>query len=38
VRLHPAHAAALFALVRGHGMNRTAIVVSGSLQFAARRW
>jgi len=38
VRLHPAHAATLFALVRGHGVNRRAIVVSGSSQFAARRW
>ena len=36
VRLHPAHAATLFGLVRGHGMNRTSIVV-GSSQFAARR-
>ena len=30
VRLHPSHAAALFALVRSQGMGRTRIVVSGS--------
>jgi lipoprotein-anchoring transpeptidase ErfK/SrfK len=36
VRLHPAHAAALFALVRGEGMGRTSIVVSHSAYFAER--
>ena len=36
VRLHPARAAALFALVRSHGMGRTRIVVSGMSFFAAR--
>jgi lipoprotein-anchoring transpeptidase ErfK/SrfK len=36
VRLHPAHAATLFALVRGAGMGRTTIVVSASRAFAAR--
>lgn len=30
VRLHPANAAALFALVRSHGMGNTSIVVGGS--------
>lgn len=30
VRLHPANAAALFALVRSHGMANTSIVVGGS--------
>lgn len=30
VRLHPANAAALFALIRSHGMANTSIVVGGS--------
>jgi lipoprotein-anchoring transpeptidase ErfK/SrfK len=38
VRLHPAHAAALFALVRDHGSRRTTIAVSGSTIFAGRPW
>jgi len=37
VRLHPNHAAALFALVRGEGMGRTRIVVSSSPFYAERR-
>jgi lipoprotein-anchoring transpeptidase ErfK/SrfK len=36
VRLHPSHAAQLFALVRSQGMGRTRIVVSHSAHFAAR--
>ena len=36
VRLHPQHAAMLFALVRGEGMGRTRIVVSGSARYAGR--
>ena len=36
VRLHPAHAATLFALVQRQGMGRTTIVVSGSARFAGR--
>jgi lipoprotein-anchoring transpeptidase ErfK/SrfK len=36
VRLHPSHAAELFALVRQQGMRRTRIVVSNSLRYAAR--
>jgi lipoprotein-anchoring transpeptidase ErfK/SrfK len=36
VRLHPSHAAALFALVQGQGIGRTHIVVSGSPFYAAR--
>jgi lipoprotein-anchoring transpeptidase ErfK/SrfK len=36
VRLHPSHAAQLFALVRSQGMGRTRIVVSGSGYFAQR--
>jgi lipoprotein-anchoring transpeptidase ErfK/SrfK len=36
VRLHPAHAATLFALVRDAGMNRTTIVVSESRVYAGR--
>jgi lipoprotein-anchoring transpeptidase ErfK/SrfK len=36
VRLHPSHAAELFALVRQQGMGRTRIVVSNSARFAAR--
>ena len=37
VRLHPSHAAQLFALVRNEGMGRTRIVVSNSALFADRR-
>ena len=37
VRLHPSHAAQLFALVRSEGMGRTRIVVSNSAHFAERR-
>jgi lipoprotein-anchoring transpeptidase ErfK/SrfK len=37
VRLHPLHAAELFALVRGQGMGRTTIVVSDSPRYADRR-
>ena len=37
VRLHPAHAAALFALVREHGADRTRIAISGSPMLALRR-
>jgi lipoprotein-anchoring transpeptidase ErfK/SrfK len=37
VRLHPSHAAALFALVRSEGMARTRIVVSGGARFAEQR-
>jgi lipoprotein-anchoring transpeptidase ErfK/SrfK len=37
VRLHPSHAAALFALVRGEGMAHTRIVVSSSARFAEQR-
>ena len=37
VRLHPSHAAALFALVRSEGMGRTRIVVSDSARFASQR-
>ena len=37
VRLHPSHAAQLFALVRSEGMGRTRIVVSNSALFADRR-
>jgi lipoprotein-anchoring transpeptidase ErfK/SrfK len=36
VRLHPSHAAALFALVRSEGMGRTRIIVSHSERFAER--
>jgi lipoprotein-anchoring transpeptidase ErfK/SrfK len=36
VRLHPSHAARLFALVRQEGMRRTRIVVSSSSRYAAR--
>jgi lipoprotein-anchoring transpeptidase ErfK/SrfK len=36
VRLHPSHAAVLFALVRQEGMRRTRIVVSSSSRYAAR--
>ncbi len=36
VRLHPAHAAQLFALVRSEGMGRTRIVVSDSSRLATR--
>jgi lipoprotein-anchoring transpeptidase ErfK/SrfK len=36
VRLHPANAAALFALVRKHGMGRVAIMVTDSPSFAER--
>jgi lipoprotein-anchoring transpeptidase ErfK/SrfK len=36
VRLHPSHAAELFALVRQQGMRRTRIVVSNSARYAAR--
>jgi lipoprotein-anchoring transpeptidase ErfK/SrfK len=36
VRLHPSHAAVLFALVRHQGMRRTRIVVSSSARYAAR--
>jgi lipoprotein-anchoring transpeptidase ErfK/SrfK len=39
VRLHPAHAAELFALVRSQGMRRVQIVVSGgSPLYASRPW
>lgn len=38
VRLHPADAATLFALVRSEGMGRTRIVVSDSPRYAERRW
>lgn len=38
VRLHPSHAATLFALVREEGMGRTRIVVSNAPRFAARPW
>jgi lipoprotein-anchoring transpeptidase ErfK/SrfK len=38
VRLHPSHAAMLFALLRGEGMGRTRIVVSDGPRFAARPW
>ena len=37
VRLHPSHAAVLFALVREEGMARTRIVVSDSARYAAQR-
>jgi len=37
VRLHPSHAAALFALVQSQGMGRTHIVVSNSGRYAAWR-
>lgn len=37
VRLHPSHAAALFALVRDYGMRRTRIVISDSPMYASRR-
>jgi lipoprotein-anchoring transpeptidase ErfK/SrfK len=37
VRLHPSHAAQLFALVRSEGMGRTRIVVSSSARFAEQR-
>jgi lipoprotein-anchoring transpeptidase ErfK/SrfK len=37
VRLHPSHAATLFALVKGEGMGRTRIVVNGSSRYAAWR-
>jgi lipoprotein-anchoring transpeptidase ErfK/SrfK len=37
VRLHPSHAAELFALVRSRGMGRTRIVVSSSALFAENR-
>ena len=36
VRLHPSHAAALFALVQQHGKNRTRIVVSETSRYAHR--
>jgi lipoprotein-anchoring transpeptidase ErfK/SrfK len=36
-RLHPSHAAELFALVRHQGMRHTRIVVSSSARYAARR-
>ena len=36
VRLHPSHAAVLFALVYQEGMRRTRIVVSSSSRYAAR--
>jgi lipoprotein-anchoring transpeptidase ErfK/SrfK len=36
VRLHPAHAATLFTLVRQAGMRRTTIVVSDSQVFAGK--
>jgi lipoprotein-anchoring transpeptidase ErfK/SrfK len=36
VRLHPSHAATLFALVRQEGMRRTRIVVSSSSRYAGR--
>jgi lipoprotein-anchoring transpeptidase ErfK/SrfK len=38
VRLHPSHAATLFALVRNEGMGRTRIVVSSAPRYAARPW
>ena len=38
VRLHPTHAATLFALVKSEGMGRTRIVVSDSPRYADRRW
>jgi lipoprotein-anchoring transpeptidase ErfK/SrfK len=37
VRLHPSHAAELFALVRSQGMGRTRIVVSDSARYAGWR-
>ena len=37
VRLHPSHAATLFALVQSQGMGRTHIVVSSAARFAERR-
>jgi len=37
VRLHPSHAAELFALVRSQGMGRTRIVVSDSARLASQR-
>jgi lipoprotein-anchoring transpeptidase ErfK/SrfK len=37
VRLHPSHAAVLFALVRSQGVGRTTIVVSNSARYADRR-
>lgn len=37
VRLHPSHAAALFGLVRGEGVGRTRIVVSGTSVYAQGR-
>ena len=37
VRLHPVHAATLFALVRRAGMGNTAIVVSGGNPLLARK-
>ena len=37
VRLHPSHAAMLFALVRSEGMGRTRIVVSSSARYAEWR-
>jgi lipoprotein-anchoring transpeptidase ErfK/SrfK len=36
VRLHPAHAAALFALVKEHGMSRTRIAISDNSRMAYR--
>jgi lipoprotein-anchoring transpeptidase ErfK/SrfK len=36
VRLHPSHAAALFALVRDHGMRRTHIRISDTPMLARR--
>ena len=38
VRLHPAHAGTLFALVQRQGIGRTTIVVSGSALYAGRNW
>ena len=37
VRLHPSHAAVLFALVRDEGMGRTRIVVTDQARYAERR-
>ena len=37
VRLHPSHAATLFALVRNEGMRRTTVAVSDTSRFVARR-
>lgn len=36
VRLHPSHAATLFALVREQGMSRTRIVISDGARYAGR--